>query len=232
VQSPGARGLADPAQAARLEAYVKGVVGAFAHDERILAWDVWNEPDNPGGGNYDAEEPPHKLELVANLLPRAIAWARSVGPIQPLTSGVWQDSDWSRGRLLNPIETIQLAQSDVISFHNYDWPEAFAERIRQLETWGRPIICTEYMARGLGSTFDGDLPIAKRQNVGVINWGLVEGKTQTNLPWDSWKRPYVDLQPAVWFHDVFYPDGRPYRVREAQELRAFTAAPKGVVPGE
>jgi hypothetical protein len=232
VQSPGARGLEDPAQAARLEAYVKGVVGAFAHDERVLAWDVWNEPDNPGGGNYDAEEPPHKLELVANLLPRAFEWARTQGPIQPLTSGVWQDRDWSRGRPLNPIETIQLAQSDVISFHNYDWPEAFAERIRQLETWGRPIICTEYMARGLGSTFDGDLPIAKRLNVGVVNWGLVEGKTQTNLPWDSWKRPYVDLQPAIWFHDVFYPDGRPYRDREAQELRAFTAAPKGVVPGQ
>ena len=110
--------------------------------------------------------------------------------------------------------------------------EAFAARIRQLQTYGRPIICTEYMARGAGSTFDGDLPIAKRANVGVINWGLVEGKTQTNLPWDSWRRPYVDLQPTVWFHDVFHPDGRPYRAYEAQELRAFTAAPKGVVPAE
>ena len=232
VQSPGAQGLEDPAQAARLEAYVKGVVGAFARDERILAWDVWNEPDNPGGGDYDPEEPPHKAELVARLLPRVFEWARSQSPIQPLTSGVWHDDDWSRGRPLNPVETIQLSQSDVITFHNYDWPEAFAERIRQLETWGRPIICTEYMARGAGSTFDGDLPIAKRLNVGVVNWGLVEGKTQTWLPWDSWRRPYVDLQPTVWFHDVFYPDGRPYREREAQELRAFTTAPKGVVPGE
>ena len=242
VQSPGARGLEDPAQAARLEAYVKGVVGAFAHDPRILAWDVWNEPDNPGGGNYDLEEPPHKAELVARLLPRAFEWARSQGPVQPLTSAVWQwqgdpltrrmwqGEDWSRGRPLNPVQTIQLAQSDVITFHNYDWPEAFAEKIRQLRTWGRPILCTEYMARGAGSTFDGDLPIAKRLNVGVVNWGLVEGKTQTNLPWDSWERPYVGLQPTVWFHDIFYPDGRPYREREAQELRAFTAAPKGVVP--
>ena len=30
----------------RLEAYVKGVVGAFANDPRMLAWDIWNEPDN------------------------------------------------------------------------------------------------------------------------------------------------------------------------------------------
>jgi hypothetical protein len=230
VQSPGARGLADPAQQARLEAYVKGVVGAFARDERILAWDVWNEPDNPGGGDYDAREPPHKAELVAALLPRVFAWARSQGPVQPLTSGVWRGGDWSRGQPLDAVETIQLSQSDVISFHNYDWPERFAERIGQLRTWGRPIICTEYMARGAGSTFDGDLPIAKRLNVGVVNWGLVEGKTQTNLPWDSWRRPYVGMQPTVWFHDVFYPDGHPYREQEARLLRAFTAAPKGVVP--
>jgi hypothetical protein len=232
VQSPGTVGLEDPAQAPRLEAYVKGVVGAFAHDDRILAWDVWNEPDNQGGGNYDPKEPPHKAELVARLLPHVFEWARSQSPIQPLTSGVWHDGDWSRGQPLNPVETIQLAQSDVITFHNYEWPEHFAERIRQLQTYGRPIICTEYMARGAGSTFDGDLPIAKRMNVGVVNWGLVEGKSQTNLPWDSWRRPYVDLQPTVWFHDVFYPDGRPYREEEAKMLRAFTAAPKGVVPAQ
>jgi endo-1,4-beta-mannosidase len=46
VQSPGASALQDPGQYARLEAYVRGVVGAFANDQRILAWDIWNEPNN------------------------------------------------------------------------------------------------------------------------------------------------------------------------------------------
>jgi hypothetical protein len=86
------------------------------------------------------------------------------------------------------------------------------------------------MARGNGSTFDGDLPIAKRANVGMVNWGFVNGKTQTHLPWDSWKRPYVDMQPQVWFHDILYPDGKPYRQAEVDMLKAFSAAPKGVVP--
>jgi len=44
VQSPGAAALADASQYPRLKAYVQGVVGAFAMDDRILAWDIWNEP--------------------------------------------------------------------------------------------------------------------------------------------------------------------------------------------
>ena len=230
VQSPGTKALDDLGQEARLEAYVKGVVGRFAQDDRILAWDVWNEPDNAGGGNYAAEESKHKFERVAALLPKVFAWARSVGPKQPLTSGLWHDPAWNRPASLNAVEKTQLEQSDVISFHEYGWPEAFAARVRELQGYGRPIICTEYMARGNGSTFDGDLPIAKRANVGMINWGFVNGKTQTDLPWDSWHRPYVDMQPTIWFHDILRADGSPYRKAEAEMLKAYSAAPKGIVP--
>jgi len=49
----------------------------------------------------------------------------------------------------------------------------------------------------------------------------VAGKSQTYLPWDSWQRPYVLEQPPVWFHDVFHPDGTPYREREAELIRDF-----------
>ena len=89
VQSPGADALKEPSQYPRLEAYVKGVVGAFARDKRILAWDVWNEPDNTNDGSYASEEPPNKVELVLALLPRVFEWAREAGATQPLTSGVW-----------------------------------------------------------------------------------------------------------------------------------------------
>ncbi len=230
VQSPGTKALDDPKQETRLEAYVKGVVGKFASDARILAWDVWNEPDNSGGGNYAAEESKNKFQRVAELLPKVFAWARSVKPKQPLTSGLWHDTNWNRAETLNAVEQTQLKESDVITFHDYGWPESFAGRIAALKGYGRPIICTEYMARGNGSTFDGDLPIAKRANVGMVNWGFVNGRTQTHLPWDSWKRPYVDLQPQVWFHDILLQDGTPYRQAEVDMLRAFSAAPKGQVP--
>jgi hypothetical protein len=225
VQSPGKEALTDEKQYPRLKAYVQGVVGAFANDNRILAWDVWNEPDNMNGSSYEREEPRNKVDLVLKLLPQVFAWARESHPVQPLTSGVWQ-GDWSTPRTLSPMSRAQIENSDVISFHNYGWPEDFEVRVKQLEQYHRPIICTEYMARGVGSLFDTILPIAKRYHVGAVNWGFVVGKTQTNLPWDSWQRPYVLEQPPVWFHDIFHPDGTPYREREVQIIREATGVGK------
>jgi hypothetical protein len=123
---------------------------------------------------------------------------------------------------LSAVAREQVDESDVISFHNYGWPEEFARRVHELERYHRPLVCTEYMARPMGSTFDTILPLAKQLHVAAINWGFVQGKTQTYIPWDSWKRPYVEEQPPVWFHDVLYPDGRPYREREAEILREET----------
>ncbi len=142
-------------------------------------------------------------------------------PSQPLTSGLWK-GNWTDPSQESATTKIQLAESDVISFHEYGWPEDFEARIQQLRPQHRPLICTEYMARGRGSTFDTILPIAQREHVAAINWGLVAGKTQTYLPWDSWERPYVLEQPTIWFHDVFHPDGTPYRQREADLMRQLT----------
>src|SRR5579875_1856386 len=219
VQSPGRAALTDPAQYPRLKAYVQGVIGAFGNDPRVLAWDLWNEPDNQGG---DVEaDVPAKVKRVDELLPKVFEWARQVKPMQPLTSGVWT-GNWSDPAKESETTKIQLSESDVISFHNYDWPEVFEARIHELRALHRPLICTEYMARGNGSTFDTILPIGKREHVALINWGLVNGKTQTNLPWYSWKRPYVEIQPTIWFHDVFRSDDTPYREREAELLRQYT----------
>lgn len=224
VQAPGREVLGDPAQYPKLEAYVKGVVGAFAGDKRILAWDVWNEPDNMNGAPYRQQELPNKAQLVLALLPQVFGWARSVHPVQPLTSGVWS-GDWSSLDKMTPMARAQVELSDVISFHNYGWPEEFEARVKDLQQFHRPLICTEYMARGAGSTFDTILPLARQYHVAAINWGLVKGKTQTNLPWDSWERPYVLMQPTVWFHDVFYPDGTPYGQHEVDLMRQLTGRP-------
>ena len=225
VQSPGRAALTDSAQYPRLRGYVQGVIGAFANDPRILAWDLWNEPDNTNQGSYGREEPHDKVALVLKLLPQVFAWARAAHPTQPLTSGVWQ-GDWSSFQTLSPMAKIQIGESDIITFHNYGWPEEFEHRIQELQQYHRPIICTEYMARGVGSLFDTILPIAERDHVGAINWGFVAGKTQTYLPWDSWQRPYVLEQPPVWFHDIFYPDGKPYRQREVDIIRKATGVDK------
>lgn len=225
VQSPNRTTLQDPAEYPRLEAYVKGVVGHFAKDPRVLAWDIWNEPDNENHGSYNQLEPKNKVELVLALLPKAFAWAREAGPEQPLTCGIWK-GDWSTPEKMSAMDRLQIDLSDVVTFHNYDAPTELEKRINWLKRYNRPLICTEYMARGNGSYFSGSLLVARVHNVGMINWGLVQGKTQTNLPWDSWQKPYVDREPSVWFHEVFRNDGKPYLVEEAEFIRRMTGKGK------
>ena len=165
---------------------MQGVVGAFAKDSRILAWDVWNEPGSDSLGNYPGKELKDKGARVAALLPQVFEWAREANPTQPLTSGVCCVDQSPDGANLGNLEQIQLRESDIITFHNYTWPEYFLREVGWLKKYNRPVICTEFMARSVGSTFDTILPIAKQEKVGAINWGLVVGKTQTNLPWESW----------------------------------------------
>jgi hypothetical protein len=222
VQSPGAKGLSDPAEYPRLEKYAKDVVGSFARDKRILAWDIWNEPDNRNGGDYAKQDPPNKAELIDRILPMAFQWARSSNPDQPLTSGVWK-GEWFKVGKLDRTEQIQIDNSDIVSFHSYEPPDEFTKRLEFLQRYNRPIICTEYMARPRGSTFVAILPIGKKNNVGMINWGFVQGKSQTNYPWDSWDHPYVEYQPWIWFHDVFRTDGTPYLREETELIRRLTS---------
>lgn len=232
LQSPGAKALQDPAQYPRLERYVKGVVGAFANDTRVLAWDIWNEPDNTNNSSYGKQEPANKKELVLALLPKAFTWARAANPKQPLTSGVWE-GNWSDPAKLSSMAKIQLEESDVTSFHSYEKPDLFEKRILSLQGYNRPILCTEYMARGNASTFAGSLPIAKKYGVAAINWGLVAGKTQTYLPWDSWQKPYVgDHIPQIWFHEVFREDGTPYKPEETVLIRELTKGAKAKTAGD
>jgi hypothetical protein len=227
AQSPGAKALADVNQYPRLKSFVQGVVRAFARDDRILAWDIWNEPGSDNAGSYPKEELPakDKTARVTALLPQVFAWAREANPMQPLSSGVWAVDNSPDGADLGELQRIQLRESDIVTFHNYSWPEYFKRQIAWLKKYNRPVICTEYMARSVGSTFDTVLPIAKQENVGAINWGFVAGKTQTYLPWDSWQHPYVLDQPPVWFHEVLRPDGTPYRQAEADLIRQLTRKP-------
>ncbi len=223
VQSPGMAALADPAARPRLGAYVTGVVAAFARDPRILCWDVWNEPDNgPEVNARDHETLAAKAALVLPLLDAAFGWVRAAGATQPLTSAVWS-GDWSNPAALTPIQRCQLDQSDVVSFHNYDVADDFARRVRWLAALGRPVLCTEYMARPRGSTFAAILPVARPAGVGLFNWGLVRGATQTHLPWDSWDHPYLGPAPEPWFHDICDPDGTPHDAAEAGLLQGHGA---------
>lgn len=222
VQGPGAAALQDPAQRPRLQAYVEGVIGAFANDSRVLAWDIWNEPDNMNSSSYGAKEPANKVELVASLLEDAFRWARSTSPTQPLTSGVWI-GEWDKDENLdNNVQRVQLKNSDIITFHNYAPAEDFARKAKYLAENDRPVICTEYMARPIGSTFEAIMPVAKEHNIGLFNWGFVQGRAQTHIPWDSWSKPYTE-DPKPWFHEILRGDGTPYLAKEVEFIKSMTA---------
>lgn len=220
VQSPGRKALTDSTQYPRLEAYVKGVVKRFAQDDRVLAWDIWNEPENMNNEYYRKMEPVNKSEIVERLMKEAFEWMRSVNPQQPATVGLWS-GDWSSPEKLKSIETVAIEQSDIISFHNYSDSASFEKNIKELQYYGRPVLCTEYMSRGSRSTFQAILPIAKKYNVAAYNWGLVDGKSQTKYPWDSWERPYTG-EPPLWFHDIFRKDGSPYKKEETDLIKQLT----------
>jgi len=220
VQSPGKVILSDPTRHNELKAYIQGVITHFRDDQRIYAWDVFNEPDNRNIPAYVEHEPDNKEAMAFELLKKAFAWAREVHPTQPLTAGVWK-GDWSSNDTLSELDQYMLEQSDIITFHSYANLEETRKRVEQLKRYGRPMLCTEYMARPVGSTFESILPYFKEQNVGAYNWGFVAGKTQTIYPWDSWTQTYTD-EPPLWFHDIFRVDGSAYKTEEVTLIKSLT----------
>ena len=222
VQSPGAALLSDSSRWSELRGYVQGVVGHFARDRRVLAWDLFNEADNVNRPAYIAYEPIDKPALAFALLRKEFAWARAVNPSQPLTAAPWK-GDWVDTSRMLPITRFELDNSDVITFHTYADSVTTERNLAALEVYaaGRPIICSEYMARPIGSTFQKVMPIFAREHVGAINWGFVSGKSQTIYPWDSWNNEYT-AEPKVWFHDIFRRDGTPFDSVEVAFIRGLT----------
>jgi hypothetical protein len=224
AQSPGATALMDPRQTKRLLAYVQEVILEFSNDKRVLAWDLWNEPDNRNFGEYAKTDPSNKLDLVAALLPQVFTYARAALPSQPITSGLWSGTGWDDPAKLNAIQKVQLENSDILTFHNYDGPQDFEKRIQWLQTYKRPILCTEYLARSRGSVPQAILPVAKKYNVAALAMGFVAGRSQTFLPLDSWQQPYKEA-PAAWYQDLVRFNGKPYSQEEYDFIRSITAQP-------
>lgn len=216
VQSPPARQLMNGDRYYRQgKEYVQGVLEHFRDDDRIYMWDLYNEPDNDNFGKFP-NEPKNKPDFVYPLLVNTFRWAREINPSQPLTAGVWWGdlfNEIDADKPLNKWNSFQLANSDLISYHNYRDSTHHRKTIERLQTYGRPLVCTEYLARTHGSTFQTILPLLVEENVGAYNWGLVEGKSNTIYPWVSWDSTFT-AEPHLWHHDVFRKDGTAYSEEE------------------
>src|SRR5687768_17537456 len=201
VAAPGKQRILTKEGWHHLESYTKDILSTFSGDDRILMWDLYNEPGNEGMG----DESMHLLEDV-------FKWAWEVRPTQPVTAASWNGE-------LKKLNDFKRANADVITFHNYKDAGNLENEIKELQALGRPVICTEYMARTSDSFFHTHLPIFRKYKVGAINWGLVAGKTNTIFPWGSQEGT---PEPAVWFHDIFRKDGTPYDEKEIHVIRSIT----------
>ncbi len=202
VRDPGDLIYSDTALVVTLETYVKDVMKQFSQDKRILLWDLYNEPGNSGYGNRSMP-----------LLKKIFTWGHEINPSQPLSSAVWD-------KKLTDLSKFQLENSDVITYHNYSNDTLHRQAIDSLKLYKRPLICSEYMARTNNSRFENIMPMLKAENIGAINWGLVEGKTNTKYAWST---PIPDgSEPALWFHEIFRKDGTPYKQEEVDLIKKLT----------
>ncbi|MDB5146084.1 MAG: 1,4-beta-xylanase [Mucilaginibacter sp.] len=202
MPDPGQPASDNAANSPVLEKYVKDVLKRFANDKRILLWDLYNEPGNSGKGNK-----------TLPLLKSVFKWARQVNPSQPVSAGIWS---WG----LEDLNKFQAANSDVVTYHDYSPVDDHLKTVQFLKMIGRPLICTEYMARPRNSLFSTVLPMLKKENVGAINWGFVSGKTNTIYAWDT---PIPDgSEPKLWFHDIFRQDGTAYKTEETELIKKLT----------
>jgi len=221
VQSPHIDVQKDASRYKGLKPYVISILKRFKDDPRVLGWDLMNEPGNPNPNSYDQEEQwpieeKRKTHLI--FVQTLFGWAREVEVSQPVTVCVYLDPT---GGTVHPLDQLAIEESDIITFHTYGPPEHAKKAVEWLRQAGRPIVCTEYMSRGTGSTFQAILPMFKEMKVGAINWGLVSGRSQTIYPWHSWKKPFTE-EPDPWFHDVFRQDGSPYDRNETDLIRKLT----------
>ena len=232
VQAPGSEILGDSSRHDELKNYVKGVISHFAYDKRVVGWDLYNEPDNVASSDPEnlvnninfrglnrGPEVKEKHIYSLSLLKKIFMWAREVNPSQPLTVGLWKDSEkWNDINSLSAIDRFAISNSDVISFHAYGDLEETRKKIEDLEQFNRPLLCTEYLARGEQNTFQIMLPLFKEKEIAAINWGFVAGKTNTAFPWSSWQVEFDSL-PKIWHHDIYLPDKTPYDEKEIAFLK-------------
>ena len=213
-----------------LKGYVQQTMFQFKEDDRILMWELYNEPGRGGVGGAG-----YMNDKSNKLVYNSWIWAREVNPSQPITST-------SEGAAGEGNVKINRTNADLHSIHSYSGPADLRNLINDYKQDGRPIIMTEWLARSLGSTVEDCLPILKEFNVGAVNWGFVSGKSGTVWDWASRKDidgTPLDLEkmrkegrvispgskfpePEIWFHDLFRIDGTPYNKKEVDVFRKLT----------
>ena len=205
-----------------VEELVKTLIRPFANDERIVIWDIWNEPGFKTGDPETFRE----MEWVEKM----VHWCREENLCQPITASIIWDPDrdadvssptWEKRRQVE-------AMMDLHNFHSYDCARNFGaeidytlDRIRKISN--RPIVCTEAMIRVNGSSVQRTLPVFAREHVHVYLWGLYNNDWNWSVKWG--RSTYDAFDPM--FHDFLWADGDAYDAREFPFIKNFRFWNKG-----
>ena len=207
MKTPRLSVLSDESKWGYLQSYVYETVKKFANHKRVVVWDIFNEPGNVGSAHIAQKKLSDKviqpnIEQTKKLMLKAFEWARAANPSQPITAGVWEAPQW----LKNMFEPEQIKNCDIITYHCYGTLYKHVLIIKELQKYGRPMMCTEWLARHTGSNFNPILEFLKKNNVASYSFGLKIGKIQTELVWPALLNSGIPGVNDVWFHDIFDKD--------------------------
>ncbi len=155
--SPGNLRMAVAARPA-LRRYVEDLLGRFGGDRKIIAWDLYNEPQARDSS----------VALVRDVF----AWARSAAPSQPLTA-CWY------GALLSDITSIHFYVCPTRE------PDEARRAIESAKSFGRPVVATEALGRPNHGELREILPLFNESRIGWYLWELMIGADQTRYQWPN-----------------------------------------------
>ncbi len=140
----------------KLRRYVDDFLSAFGRDQRVVAWDLYNEPLSR----------PYSVALVRDVF----AWAREAGPAQPLTTCYY-------GALLSDVTTIHPYVSPARE------PDEIDRILEGALAFGKPVAATEFLGRPNHGELSELLPRFAEHRVGWYFWELMIGENQTRYQW-------------------------------------------------
>lgn len=225
--SPGRNVVMDESLWPQVESYLRDIISTYKEHKQIIVWDLYNEPTNRAilRGEQESMFDAGLEQKAHELMVKCFQWARSEDPHQPLTVGGWHGDMTVEGGeqpfFAHKTDVAAFELSDVITFHAYVSGERMENFIGFLSRYERPVMCTEWLARHVGSRFEDQFPMFKQHNVACYQWGLVNGRTQTHVPWTTIKNSCPDYH-TTWFHDFLRSDGSPYDSGEADLVRLVT----------
>lgn len=213
TNSAGYTLIDDEGMDVQVENYIRQLMEHFRNDDRILVWNVWNEPGNSNRGSQSLP-----------MMTKVFGWLRQYDASQPLAADLFSagcdfpDEYLCKPRVETEIELAAVALSDIISYHYYGDYLHMRQFIQKLKEYQRPLLCTEWLHRPMRSFIQTHLPLLKRERVGSFMFGFVNGKSQFNEVWEYLKER-KDMDTTLWMHDIFHSNFVPYDQEEIDVIK-------------